>query len=219
MKLGEKNRARALRKHGLAMNEIAKRLNVSKSSVSLWVSDITLNTEQIRSLNKSPHSREAIEKRRVSRLKKENARRDKIQEQARQEVKKINRSELFVMGIALYWGEGTKCKRGVVEFTNSDPEMVKVMMKFFRKVCKVPENKFRGHVFLHEHLSVRDAERHWSNISAIPIKQFHKTSIQHNRKRIKKDTLVNGTFAIIVCDTELKLKINGWTEGVYNAIA
>ena len=51
MKAKEKKQARELRENeGLPINEIAKRLNVSKSSVSLWVRDVELNNKQIENL-------------------------------------------------------------------------------------------------------------------------------------------------------------------------
>ncbi|MCB9811574.1 hypothetical protein H6783_01550 [Candidatus Nomurabacteria bacterium] len=215
MKLAEKLKARTLRVKGHSIGEIATKLSVSKSSVSNWVADIELSSAQIKQLKTNSHSAVAVENRRRSRLKNENARREQIIEKAKSEVNKPTAQELFFLGVALYWGEGTKKKRGVVEFTNSDPKVVEVMMRFFRDVCSVPEKKFRGHVYIHEHLSIEKAEQYWSRVARIPRRQFYKTSIQHNRTRLKKDTLTKGTFAISICDTELKLRILGWIEGVY----
>lgn len=218
MKLHEMKTARLMRADGISIKEIAKKLQVSKASVSIWVRDVVLSTEQIDQLHGQPYSRKAVEKRRTARLKNEETKRRVVVDRARLQIKKLSNRELFLVGVALYWGEGTKMKRGVVEFTNSDPEMIKVMMEFFRKVCIIPESKFRGHVFLHEHLSVSDAVSYWSDISSIPIAQFHKTSVQHNKKKVKKDTLPYGTFAVIVCDTERKLTMNGWIKGLTEGI-
>lgn len=218
MKLIEKRKAMALRKKGASLDLIARDLRVSKASVSSWVREVRLTKKQIEKLRKNSHSRIAIEKRRISRIKKEEARRDIIQTGAQKSIRAVTNSNLFFIGLALYWGEGTKKKRGVVEFTNSDPEMIRIMMVFLENCCKVKREKFRGHVFLHEHLSVVKAEKYWSKISGIKRSQFHKTSVQHNRKRVHKDSLPYGTFAIIVCDTELKLKINGWTKGMCNKL-
>ena len=49
-KLDLKIKARRLRKKGLAIKEIQKRLEVSRSSVSLWVRDIRLTDEQVKKL-------------------------------------------------------------------------------------------------------------------------------------------------------------------------
>lgn len=82
-------------------------------------------------------------------------------------------SVLKVAGAGLYWAEGYKAGRNQVNFSNSDPFMVKLMMGFFRRVCEVPSTKFRGVVHIHPHLDKEGARRFWSRISGIPLNQFH----------------------------------------------
>ncbi len=50
VKSSEKIQARILRKRGISITEIAKQLNVSKGSVSIWCSDIILSEKQKRVL-------------------------------------------------------------------------------------------------------------------------------------------------------------------------
>lgn len=214
MKRELRQSARKLRQQGYAMNEIVMQLKASKASVSLWTRDIELTQKQLKVLRGRPYTSSAIEKRRKSRLLHETTKQNIVIDAAVNDIPKISYENLLLIGVSLYWGEGTKKKKNVVEFTNSDPLMIKVMMEFFSTVCKVKSKKFRGHVFLHEHLSISNAELYWSKATQIPRTQFHKTSIQQNRNRIKKDTLPYGTFAIIVCDTRLRLKIEGWTRGL-----
>jgi hypothetical protein len=216
MKKIEKDRARELRRQGYSMNEITRRLRVSKSSVSLWTRDIELTALQKRTLSEHGRSVESVERRRLARLTNERARRRVHFELAVSEVESVSKRDLFFVGAALYWGEGSKTKRGTVDFTNSDPRSIQVMMRYFREICGVPDEKFRGHVILHPHLNARKAERYWSRISDIPLAQFHKTSMQHNKaSKNKKDSLPLGTFAIGVYDTLLYLRVMGWMEGIY----
>jgi hypothetical protein len=217
MKFQEQQLARDLRKKGWSINQIYKKLSVAKGSVSLWVREVELTSKQLAELGERSHKQVVIEKRRQTRLFRENARRQIIVDKARAEISHISTTELFLIGIALYWAEGSKTKRGVVELSNANPELIKVAMRFFLEICKVPELKFRGHIFLHPHLDSEKAEKYWSEITHIPRSQFFKTSMQQSRaSKKKKDTLPYGTFAIVVCDTELFLRIKGWTEGVYN---
>ncbi len=215
MKQEKKLQAVSLRKKGFSMNYIAETLEVSKGSVSLWVSKIPLSKTHMQTLREAPYTRAAVEKRRSSRLHKSEAERQIIIDEARQSVGHISERDLFCVGTALYWGEGTKKKRSVVEITNTDPNMIKIMMKFLKVICKVPVEKFRGHVYIHEHMPQKKIERYWSRVSEIPKSQFFKTTVQKNRNRLKNDTLPYGTFAIIVCDTKLKLHINGWMEALW----
>ncbi len=219
MKLKEKKLARRLRKLGYSINEICKKAGLAKGSVSLWVRDVNLTSEQKRNLSEKGIKKEVIERRRNTRLTRENARRQIIIDRAKSEINNLSKKELKLLGVALYWAEGSKSKRGMVQFSNSDPRLIQFMMRFFKKVCAVPESKFRGHISLHPHLNTRKAKKYWSDISRIPLDQFYKTSKQQSKvSKGKKDSLPFGTFNIKICNTELFLKIKGWIEGLYTSV-
>lgn len=197
------------------MNEIAKQLKVAKSSVSLWVRDVELTEAQAHAITGKPFTTIAIEKRRTARLAHEAARREAIILQAKNDIPAISEKELWLMGVTLYWAEGGKTQR-MVRFSNGDPEMIKIMMHFFRSVCDVPEAKFRGYIHIHPHLDHRQAETYWSVISGIPLAQFFKTYRKPNMSsQNKKDSLPQGVMDIYVLNTELFLKITGWARGIF----
>ena len=125
------------------------------------------------------------------------------------------KKELKLVGTALYWAEGSKTKRSLVQVCNSDERIIKFMMRFFREICNVPESKFRGYIHIHTHLNAKKAKNYWSSISNISLKQFYKTYQKPNKSsQNKKDSLPYGTFTIIICNTELFLKIKGWINGL-----
>lgn len=219
MKKEEQAKARKLRNKGVSLNVIAKNLGVSKSSVSIWVQDIILTESQKERLSKNGHTLEAIEKRRKIILDRGIAERKIHTDNAIEDIKDISDENLKYIGIALYWGEGSKTQRNRVEIANSDPRIIKIMILFFNRVCKVPNNKIHGHLFLHPHLDTKKAEKYWSEVSGIPLKRFQKTTQAHNKtSKNKKDSLPNGTFTIGVYDTKLFLKIMGWVEGVHRSL-
>ena len=216
MKLQEKDLAINLRKKGLSMNEIKDKIKVSKSSVSLWVRNVQLTDNQKKELSQKGLTKESIEKRRTTRLGRENARRQIIVDNAKREIRDLSEQELKLIGIALYWAEGGKTNRGSVQLSNGDPRIIRLMMKFFKEICKVPKEKFRAHIHIHPHLNIKKAEKYWSSVSEIPLNQFYKTYSKPNKSsQNKKDSLPFGTFDIYVHNTELFLKIKGWIEGVY----
>jgi len=218
MKLQEKKLARKLRKRGYSIKEICKKTGLAKSSVSLWVRDIELTIKQKQRLSERGIRKEVIEKQRATRLQRENARRQIIIDKAKKNIGYLLKRDLFLMGIILYWAEGSKTQRGVVKFSNSDPKIIKLMMLFFNKICRVSKRKFRGYIHIHPHLNVRKAENYWSSISGIPLNQFYKTYLKVNRaSKNKKNSLPFGTFDINICDTKLFLKIQGWREGICKA--
>lgn len=218
MKSKEKSLARILRSRGYSMKEISRKLSISKSTVSLWVGDIELTPEQKRRLSEKGVSKAVIEQRRATRLTNENARRQLIVDAAKEQIKDITFRELWLIGVMLYWAEGGKTLRGVVRFSNSDPEMIRIMMVFLRKVCRVPEYKFRGHIHIHPHLNYKKAEHYWVSVSGIRLEKFYKTYRKMNKaSKHKRDSLPYGTFDIYVCSTELFLKISGWAQGIWKS--
>lgn len=93
------------------------------------------------------------------------------------------------------------------------------MMKFFREICKVPEEKFRGNVHTFAHADVEKTEKYWSGITGIPLSQFQKTYIKPSSASLQKRyTLPFGTFSINVCSTKLFLTIMGWTEKIFELL-
>ena len=61
--------------------------------------------------------------------------------------------ELFVIGVALYLGEGDKRSTSLV-FVNSDPGILKLWLRFLERVCNVSPDKLKAHDVLMEKLDV-----------------------------------------------------------------
>lgn len=215
MKLSEKNEAKILRAEGLSLNAISTRLKVSKSSVSIWVRDVELSVDQKTYLLEKGFYREAVELRRKNRLYNEQIKRDALILSAQKSIHKISNKQLKLIGTMLYWAEGGKTQR-TVRFSNGDPEMIKIMMAFFRQICEVPESKFRGYIHIHPHLDHRLAEEYWSKVASIPLTQFFKTYRKPNKSsKSMKNSLPYGTFDIYVLSTPLFFKITGWAKGIF----
>ncbi len=215
MKIIEKDKARALRKQGRSINEIVKEASLSKASVSVWVRDIVLTKEQKNRISQRGHTLESIENRRISRLFNAEQERQKIINKAKEDYKSISQAELKMIGVMLYLGEGSKTNRGSAKLSNSDPNVIKMIMKFFREVCVVPEDKFRAHIHTFENADVEATEKYWSKITRIPRSQFYKTYIKQSIASLhKRKTLPWGTCEVGVNDTKLFLTIMGWIERI-----
>ncbi len=216
MKSKEREEARELRFRGNSISDITKALGVAKSSISLWVRDIKLTKKQKHFLSQKGTLLDIVEKRRGTRLANEDAKRQVIIDQAQNEVIPFDKKELWLMGTVLYWAEGGKANRGSVNFSNSDPNMIKFIMAYFRKICLVEEKKFRCHIHTYSHLNSQVAEKYWAGITKIPLNQFYKTYVKRTKSGIhKRDKLPYGTLSIYICRTELYLKILGWVTGIF----
>ena len=95
--------------------------------------------------------------------------------------------------------------------------MVRLMMVFFRKICRVSEERFRGKVAIHPHLDIKKAEKYWSGISNIPLRQFNRPLLAVSRaSKGKLDTQPLGTFSILIGDVYTCSKLKGWIDSMGN---
>ncbi len=219
MKTVEKQKAISLREGGESIKEIAKKLGVSKGSVSVWVRNITLSSKQLKKLKDKEHSVTVINKRRESRLRNEFGKRSIIINNAKGDIDSISKKELQLVGAILYWAEGRKRGKRIVTFSNSDPEIIQIMMRFFREICHVNSKKFRAQIHTYSHLNSAKSEEYWSKISGIPRAQFYKTYSKPSKAgKNKMDSLPYGTVDINVCDSVLFLTVKGWIEKISHLI-
>lgn len=219
MRVKEIARARKLRAQGLSIREIVAKTKYPKSSISGWIRDISLTNEQISRLksNQDKGRAKAANHPNSSRLRWAGIRQEAI-DSAKKEIPAIcSLDRLKLVGSALYWAEGYTATRNLFIFSNCNPTMIRLMMLFLRDVCNVPLARIRGGVNIHPHLNIKLATKHWSNISGIPVKQFHRPLLAVSKaSKQKRKTLPYGTFRIVVSDVFLLSKIKGWIEGLKN---
>jgi predicted transcriptional regulator len=180
--------AEKLRKKGYSFLEISRLLEISKSTVHLWLKNIKLSKiaqERIAELGNNGRRKG---------LATNKARRDleeqEISNKVKKYFKKYNRSELDAkIACALsYWCEGAKNKGNyAVSFTNADPGMIQYFLSVFRRSFEIDEKKFRGLIHLHEYHNAKKQLRFWSGITGIPVSQFNKPFIKKHTGINKKE--------------------------------
>jgi hypothetical protein len=164
-KLAERQQARLLRGTGLPLAEIAARLGVSKSSVSLWVRDVEFESlpRVTRGRRREPN---ALQRRRQAEI-------DRLLAEGRARIGRLSEREFLVAGVALYAGEGSKGDGSVV-FANSDPRMVVFFCSWLRYFFQIDESRLRVRLYLHQGLDLAGAIAFWSQLTGIPGSQFSK---------------------------------------------
>lgn len=213
MKLEEKLKATKWRKKGMSYKEILQKISVSKSTLSLWLRDIPLSKEQQQQLlnKKQQGANRGAKKRQEDRIEKTKI----IIKAAEKEAREMYNNPLFLIGLVLYWAEGDKSDIiEQVKFTNSDPILVKLMMKWFLLICHIPKEKIRINIHIHTLHCRKNIEEYWSKITNIPLTQFYKTQIKPTTLRQRRNHLYNGTCAITILSRELFRKIKGWKIGI-----
>ncbi|PIS17212.1 MAG: hypothetical protein COT59_01910 [Candidatus Nealsonbacteria bacterium CG09_land_8_20_14_0_10_42_14] len=216
-KLEEKLKARFLRKRGLSVKEIQRRLGVSRSSVSLWVREVRLTKRQLRKLylNKKTGGLKGSIIAAMNKIRQREAITKKLMEKGIKEVGRLSKRDKFITGIAMYFAEGDKGDKNV-SFSNSDPRAITFMVSWLQNVCRVPKEKFRVSIYLHDNLDEKKAKRFWSRLTKIPLSQFRKSYIvKNNPYRLRKVRHIYGVARVTVSDANLHRKIMGWISGIF----
>jgi hypothetical protein len=164
-KLAEREQARRLRATGLPMAEIAARLGVAKSSVSLWVREVPFEPRPrgTRGRRRPPN---ALQRRKQAEI-------DRLLAEGRDRVGRLSEREFLVAGVALYAGEGSKGD-GRLRFANSDPRMVVFFCAWLRRFFEIDESRLRVHLYLHQGLDLAASIAYWSALTSLPPAQFLK---------------------------------------------
>jgi transcriptional regulator with XRE-family HTH domain len=212
MKTRERELARHLRRsEDLPLNEIARRVGVSKSSVSHWVRDVELTPQQQEVLRQGnpAYNRQLLGTR--NNAAKRRAERLAYQDQGRGCAR--NGSRLHVAGCMLYWAEGAR-HRNTVRFVNSDPEMVRFFVRFLRECFDIPDEQIRVTCNLFaDHFQRRwEIEQFWLDITDLPRSCLCKSTVnmysKHSQKK-RRNKLPFGTCRIAVSRTRLVQSIYG----------
>jgi hypothetical protein len=206
MKTAERDMARKLRREGLSMREIERRLGVARSTVSLWVREIELTDHQRESLRSRGGSARSQARRIYYR-----ARRGRSQEEGRGVAR---RGDAFhAAGCMLYWAEGSK-NRNCAQMTNADPEVLRFFASFLRHYFEVVDEQFSVTCNLFaDHLShQREIERFWLDTLELPESCLRKSIVnvysKYSQKK-RQNRLPYGTCRVTVCRTHVVQHIYG----------
>jgi len=219
----EYEKALILRKAGKSIKKIAAILSVSVSIVSVWCRRVELTEQQKEKLKRRKvnirHLRRLAKKSHLEKI----LRVKKLTRDAQTEIKTLTNLELFLTGLALYWAEGFKSiKEGRLGFCNSDPRMIKFMIKWFKKALKVKNEDFILRTEFNESHKERTEEikAFWSKLTNMPLLQFEKPFYHRStwlRDYSNRDNYFGVLRIRIRRSSELLNKMRGWINGLSNA--
>lgn len=218
----ERLEAQALRKKGKSIKEIARLLRVSNASVSTWTRDIPLTPKQQqrllqRKIDAGHKGRilgaEANKQKRITAIR-------AGEKEACIRFKNISRKDLFAVGLGLYWGEGVKANRSEVSIINSDPRVIKLMMRWFEECWGITKDRFHPRIFISD--THRDREevviKYWMKTLGLPRSQFRKIIFLAKRKKIYENREVYyGVLALRISKgADIKYRIIAHIDRIAN---
>jgi transposase len=170
-----------LRQNGDSVKEIATKLQVSKSTASLWTRDVILSEYQLQQL-KNNAIRGAEKGRVIGSLAQKQKRLERINTSNKEglaEFRKLSLRELEIAGLSLYWAEGSKKQRRI-ELCNSDPQMIKFYIYWLVNCYQIKKQELACYVGINEAHRSREAQvkEFWSKQTGIPLTKFTKTSFK-----------------------------------------
>lgn len=210
--------ARHLRGQGLAYKDIAARLHVSMSSISLWVRDLPTPPRFLPEENKK-RAKEGFRRywEKESKVREEQRASDVATASA--EIGSLTDRELLIAGAIAYWCEGTKRRppryEDRVTFINSDPGLISFFLKFL-DTAGVSRGDLVLRLHIHETADIESAQRFWLDVTGVHPDQFRKPALKkHNPKTARRNTGddYHGCLRIDVRrSSELYRKIEGWAS-------
>lgn len=207
----EKAYAVKLRKAGRSYSEILSQVPVSKSSLSLWLQNLPLTDAEKSSMKgrrDASISRGRI--RAAASLHKKRLDRDRILYiEAQSQYREFASDPFFHFGLALYWAEGTK-RGGTFTFTNSEPEMIALMVRWMDKYLGVTKESISARLHIHKPYAGEELESYWSERIGIPRSNFRKTIYKPTSKLIKLRSDYKGCLRIEVCRVAYLRKYQFW---------
>ncbi|MGW1932342.1 hypothetical protein [Streptomyces sp. NPDC001919] len=210
-------RARELRLQGMTYDQIQLELGCSKSSISLWVRDLPKPERR----DPTEQARLAARKRWDHELQIRDVARQKTKGEAMLEVGALSDRELFLLGVGLYWAEGSKDKpyarREHAIFVNSDTDVIRVYLAWLN-LLGVTHERLRYRVMIHDSADVAAAERYWAEVTGVDRALFGKTTLKkHNPRTVRKNVgeSYRGCLVVSVLQSaELYRRIEGWWRGI-----
>ncbi len=217
----KKQKAIALRKQGKTYSEILAEVSVAKSTLSGWLTSVGLTT---------PQKQAITAKKRASALRGALARHTTRMKEVHhyltsgtKEVAHLSSRELWLIGTALYWAEGSKQKDSNpsvgVMFSNSDARMIQAFLCWLQ-LLKIPATDIQFELYVHvsRKSDTPAFRRWWAKQLALPVSRFNRVYFKQGNPKTNRTNitdLYHGLLRIRVkSSTVLNRQIDGWVVGI-----
>ena len=195
----------------MSYSVIREILGVPKSTLSYWLKDYPLSEEKILELRRRGWKKGEASRERYRNTMRQIKDRKKAQIYNRQVTKlsNIREESIYIAGLMLYLGEGSKHSDYSVVLANTDPRIIRFWMKWLCQFLNVPRTKIRVQLHLYENMNLAKEEKFWKDVLVLSESQFYKTQI----RRLKEgsfsyqESFRHGTCQISVSGLEQKTEL------------
>jgi len=203
-RIKEREKAIQLRNQGWTYSQIKAELNIAKSTLSNWLSAHPLSEGARRRIESSKQRR--IETYIATRKRNKKILLENIYKKQLARIGLLSERDIFIAGLFLYWGEGSKFKtRYELRVTNSDPAIINAHIQWLIKSLKIEKEKISLKLYLYRGMNIENETDWWAKATGIPKNQFKNPAIKYsNPQRVThKGSHGHGTCNAIVNNANL----------------
>ena len=102
-----------------------------------------------------------------------------------QDIGNLTKRDLFILGIGLYWGEGYKRGNNEFGFSNADPDMIRMFLRWVNEIYDIKTEDLILRLSINSAYAhkVNESIRFWINVTGVSRSQFTKTSLIKTKLR------------------------------------
>jgi len=100
-----------------------------------------------------------------------------------------------IVGIILWWAEGTKSRRDKrwknarsypIELTNTNPSVIKIFVDFLREDLRILPERVSVQIQIHEGDNQAELEEFWAGVTGVSRQRFNKTIVRPVGRKVGK---------------------------------
>ncbi len=193
----------------LSYSAIQKKLNVSRSTLSYWLRGYPLDEKKILELRQKGWEKGEVarERYRCTMRKKKEAKILMVYEQQRRSLRYLSKETLFVAGLMLYLGEGSKTDPNKIALANTDVKIITFFIKWLEDFLMVRRTDIKIWLHLYPNMDIKEEKQYWQDKLDFSSEQFYKPYISKLRKAsfIYRESYRHGTCTIMVNSVDKKM--------------
>lgn len=135
------------------------------------------------------------------------------------EPQTLEEHQLFALAIGLYMGEGTRNGIHEVALANTNPNVLKIFIRFMIEICGVQRDKLRLKLNVYDDCDVEEAINWWCNQVNLKKEQFFAPTIRLSRGGTHIQKSQYGTVTVAFGNVKLKSIIMRWCEEYFQRFA
>ena len=185
----------------MSYSQIKEKVQISKSTLSVWLKEYPLSEERIKALRGDNSKR--IERFRNTMAVKKEQRLAIAYKKVSVDIGELNKRDFLIAGFFLYWGEGSKTASATTALTNTNPTMLVFFINWL-KLFGIKKSDLRVKLHLYSDMDIEKTKKWWSKKLHIPLEQFRKPYIKKTAQSsaVYKGYFRQGTCSVIYEDVK-----------------